>query len=249
MGMGKLPKAPLQEAIFEIRWQLEPDAGGRQLIDPDYAFALGKFQDALKDDFPHHVAKFPQDIPHQLLNYQTMHQFWRKDKQWPVVQLGPGIATVNDTEQNYDWQKTYLQNIKQTLGALEKSYGQIIFNSLTLRYIDVVRVEDYDFDNWRGFIQNHVNFRFDNLFNTRGELAGFNFEQSFNLNELGFLNISFTNSENNKKEDVFIWQTAVTKQGTVPQSKVQSWLNRAHECTSGLFKEICKKEFYDSFSK
>lgn len=247
--MNKLPKAPLQEAIFEIRWQLQPDADGRQLMDSEYAFALGKFQDAVKDDFPHHVAKFPQDIPHQLLNYQTMHQFWRKDKQWPVVQLGPGIATVNAAEESYNWEETYRQYIKQTLSALEKSYGQLIFNSLTLRYIDVVRVEDYEFNGWEDFIQKQMNFRFENLFNTRGKLTGFNFEQSFDLNELGFLNVSFTNGENNKKEDIFIWQTAVVKQGNIPRDAVELWLNRAHECTSDLFKEICKKGFYDSFSK
>src|SRR5690606_34121562 len=125
------------------RWPLQPDTSGQQLIDPEYAFALGKFQDALKDAFPHHVAKFPSEVPYQLLNYQTAHQFWQKNKQWPVVQLGPGIATVNDTEQNYEWKKTYLPNVETMLKALQKSYGKLVFKSLSLRYIDVVRVADY----------------------------------------------------------------------------------------------------------
>jgi len=247
--MDKLPKAPLQEAIFEIRWPLQPDPSGRQLMDPEYAFALGKFQDALKDAFPHHVAKFPQDIPHQLLNYQTAHQFWQKDKQWPVVQLGPGIATVNDTEQNYEWESTYLPNIKKTLVALEKSYGRSVFSSLSLRYIDVVRVADYGFTNWEDFVQKHVNFQFNNQFDTRGKLAGFNFEQSFILNDLGHLNVSFTSGQNNKKEDIFIWQTAVVKQSNISQEEVHPWLSKAHASTSDLFKKICKDEFYASFSK
>src|SRR5690606_29676748 len=134
--------------------------------------------------FPFHVAKFPMEVPDRLLNYQTVHQFWKGDNQWPVVQLGPGIATVNDTEQNYEWEGTYLPNIKKALEALNRSYNQVSFNSLSLRYIDVVRVADYGFTNWRDFVQTHINFGFENHFNTRGSLVGLNFEQSFGLEDL-----------------------------------------------------------------
>lgn len=247
--MTKLTKAPLQEAIFEIRWPLQPDETGRQLVDLEYPFALGKFQDALKNDFPHHVAKFPNDIPHQLFNYQTIHQFWHQGKAWPVIQLGPGIITLNETEQNYEWEKTYLPNIKKTLWALEKSYGQLEFNLTSLRYIDVVRVADYGFVHWEDFVQKHINFRFHNQFDTRGKLVGFNFEQSFDLNDLGLLNVSFTSGQNNQKEDIFIWQTAVAIQGPTSQKEVLPWLGNAHKCASDLFKDICKEGFYASFNQ
>lgn len=247
--MNKLPKAPLQEAVFEMRWSLQPDSSGLQLTDPEYVFALGKFQDALKDAFPHHQAKFPGDFPYQMLNYQIAHQFWQVGKQWPVVQLGPGIVTVNDTEKNYEWENTYLPNIKKILSALKKSYNHLDFNSLSLRYIDVVHVADYGFTHWKDFVQKNVNFQFDNLFDTRGKLARFNFEQSFILNETGLLNVSFTSGQNNKKEDIFIWQTAVTKQGKVSHKEGLPWLSKAHECASEVFKEICKNDFYASFSK
>lgn len=247
--MNKLPKAPLQEAIFEMRWPLQPDTSGQQLIDPEYAFALGKFQDALKDAFPHHVAKFPSEVPYQLLNYQTAHQFWQKNKQWPVVQLGPGIATVNDTEQNYEWKKTYLPNVETMLKALQKSYGKLVFKSLSLRYIDVVRVADYGKESWEDFVHEHINFSFRNQFDTRGRLARFHFEQAFDINELGLLNVIFSSGQNNKKEETFIWQTAVVRQDIMHMEEVLPWLEKAHDCTSALFKEICKNEFYANFSK
>lgn len=247
--MSKLPQAPLQEAIFEMRWPLQPDATGRNLEDRQYDFALGKFQDALKETFPFHVSKFPSELPHRMLNYQTMHQFWQDEKQWPVVQLGPGIATVNDSEQNYEWKQTYLPNIEKALSALMKSYNHLSFHSLSLRYIDVVKVEDYGFSNWSDFVSEHINFQFNNDFNTRGELIGLNFEQSFSLKELGYLNLNFSSGQNDKKEDIFIWQTAVSMQGSITEKEVLPWLNKAHDTTSALFKEICKKEFYGSFSK
>ncbi len=247
--MRKLPKAPLKEAIFEMCWPLQPDASSRNLVDTQYEFALGIFQRALKDSFPFHVSKIPIEVPHRMLNYQTLHQFWQAEKQWPVVQLGPGIATVNDTDQNYEWERTYLPNIETALSALKKSYNQLSFQSLSLRYIDVVRVEDYGFSNWSEFVSEHINFHFNNDFDARGELAGLNFEQSFNLNELGFLNLNFSSGQNDKKEDIFIWQIAVSIQGNITEKEVIPWLHKAHDITSPLFKEICKKEFYGSFSK
>ncbi|MEX0965706.1 MAG: TIGR04255 family protein [Bacteroidia bacterium] len=246
--MNKLPKAPLQEAIFELRWPLQPDSTGRQLIDAEYLFALGKFQEALKNKFPHHVAKFPSDFPHQLLNYQAVHQFWKEEDTWPVIQLGPGIATVNDTEKNYVWDKTYLPNIKTALEALKKSYGQLGFNSLSLRYIDVVRVADYGKESWEAFVEEYINFSFINRFHTRGKLQRFHFEQSFEMAGSGLLNVTFSTGLNNKKEDIFIWQTAVNRHEKTSNDEVISWLKNAHECSSAIFKEICKKEFYASFS-
>jgi uncharacterized protein (TIGR04255 family) len=247
--MSKLPKAPLQEAICELKWQLQPDESGKQLIDPEFVFALGKFDKIIRQEFPFRVSKFPSQIPSHLLQYQAMHQFWKAENTWPVVQLGPGIVTVNDTEKNYEWSDTYLPNILKTLDALGNSYGNLQFNSLSLRYIDVVRVADYGFKSWEQFVHKHLNFEFNNRFDSRGELAQFHFEQSFEIKELGMLNLAFNNSLNNKNEDIFIWQTAVYRQSECKLDDIQAWLTRAHDCTSEVFKDICKNDFYASFTE
>ncbi|NJL14806.1 MAG: TIGR04255 family protein [Microscillaceae bacterium] len=245
--MNKLPKAPLQEAIFELRWPLKPDSSGRRLIDTEYPFALGKFQDALKETFPYHIEKFPSEVPHQILNYQTTHQFWQGEKEWPVLQLGPGIATVNDTEKNYIWEKTFLPNIEKMLEALKKSYGEMVFSHLSLQYIDVVDVANYGMKSWEQFITANINFNFSNQYNTRGSLRHFHFEQAFDLEALGLMTTHFSSGVNEQKEDIFIWQTAVIKQCEVTATEVIEWAKKAHECTSSVFKEICKQEFYASF--
>lgn len=230
-----------------MRWPLQPDDSGKQLVDSVYPFALGKFQEALKNDFPHHLSKFPQDIPDQFLTYQTVHQFWKQHKKWPVTQLGPGIATLNDTEENYEWENTYLPNIQKVLDALTRGYGQLTFSMLSLRYVDVVLASDYKAQGWEDFIHNTLNFTFENQFDTRGKLKSFNFEQAFDLEELGLLNISFRTAQNNKQDDIFVWQIAVEKYTSTNQQDVTEWLKKAHKHTSDLFKEICKDEFYSSF--
>ena len=101
--MAKLPNAPLQEAVFELRWTLDVSTDDQQEIDAGYELAHGKFQAAAEADFPVYRRLFPASIPPALLNYKVVHQFWREDQQFPVLQLGPGVFTVNDTDQNYDF--------------------------------------------------------------------------------------------------------------------------------------------------
>ncbi len=65
----KLPNAPLQAVIFEIRWDLNINSSGNREFDEGFAIALGKLDTLLKDDFSHVVRKIPDEFPTDLLNY------------------------------------------------------------------------------------------------------------------------------------------------------------------------------------
>ena len=246
--MTKLVRAPLQEVIFEVRWQLVPDTSGKQLIDPDYQFALGPFRNMISNEFPYHVAKIPVEFPHQMLPYKLIHQFWKGENEWPVIQIGPGIMSVNDTEKNYEWEETYKPLITKVINALVKSYPKINIIVASLRYIDVVRIEDYDFNGWENFIEENFNFNFQNSFETGGTLSGIQINQSFDIADTGILNVNFSNGKNKKNEEIFIFQSSVVKQKAINAEDLSGWLEEAHNHTSKLFKDICKKEFYATFS-
>lgn len=96
--MPRLPKAPLQEAIFEIRWELEVDPMTGQLIDPGFQLAQGKLRDIAKSKFPVFNRKLPHGFHEQMFPNQVVNQYWAAKETWPVIQLGPGIFTVNDTD-------------------------------------------------------------------------------------------------------------------------------------------------------
>jgi hypothetical protein len=74
--MPKLPKAPLQEAIFEIRWDLDVDPTSGQLFDPGFQLAQGKLRDIAKGKFPVFNRKLPHGFPEQMLPYQVVNQYW-----------------------------------------------------------------------------------------------------------------------------------------------------------------------------
>ena len=97
--------------------------------------------------------------PIDLLPYVVRHQFWLSDSEWPVLQLGPGVATVNFTKP-YNW--AMFRNESQFL--LEKLL--IAYNgnlpptdSVTLRYQNY---EAFDFTNLdiTSFISSKLNTEF-----------------------------------------------------------------------------------------
>jgi uncharacterized protein (TIGR04255 family) len=248
MSLKKLPYAPLQEVIFEGKWELSLDTQTKAFIDPELQFALGKFKQSISQTFPVYKSKFPPDIPQQLLTHQPIHQFWTGEGVWPVLQLGPGIVTVNDTAKNYEWENVFFPLVKETLGNVRKAYdNEMNFILYTLRYIDVVNIQDYAFKNWQEFVMENINFQFKNGFATPGTLNNFRFEQAFEIPGIGLLEISLSNGQNNKKEDIFVWQTAVSGRNSINCDGLIDWLVDAHNNCSGIFKEICKEKFYGSF--
>lgn len=247
----KLPKAPLQEVIFEVRWDLDLDPETQRLQDNGFDLALGKFANAIEGQFSFPLKKVPGDIPIDFFNHQPVHQFWTNEQTWPVVQLGPGIMTFNDTDNNYEWENNFFPTLKILLAQLCKAYSKskgLNFTDYTLRYIDVVKIADYSFENWSTFIQSSLNFSFENLFDTRGKLKEFNFQQTFEQPDGGGLTIVIANGKNKKREEVLIWQIAITQNKKADLEALLEWVKNAHEVTSQVFLEICKKEFYASFT-
>lgn len=101
--MSKLPNAPLQEVIFEIRWALMPGKESGQIIDEGFELASGRLSTILEERFPYYKRIISQNIPDQLMHYNVVHQYWSGENKWPVIQLGPGIFTINCTDEEYFW--------------------------------------------------------------------------------------------------------------------------------------------------
>ncbi|MFZ5972942.1 MAG: TIGR04255 family protein, partial [Bacteroidota bacterium] len=245
-----LPKAPLQEAIFEIRWELELDPASGQLYDPGFQLAQGKLQDIAKGRFPFFNRKLPHVLPEQMLHYQVVNQYWTAKDTWPVIQLGPGIFTVNDTDITYDWATSYFPLIKESLSWLFKVYERPPkITAAILRYVDSVKLKDYGFEGrWREFVTEHFKLSFVNNFDTRGNLKALQFSQSFELPDKSELHLSMNSGKYRKTDDdALIWQTIVAKQDGFDASSILAWLEGAHTATSSLFKDMTKPHFYDSF--
>jgi len=246
----KLPKAPLQEVIFEVRWDLDVNLPSQQEYDAEIETAVGTLKTLLMDQFPLFQRKLPPELPVQFLNNQIVYQYWTDKNTWPLMQLGPGVFTVNDTDKEYEWSGKFYPLIKSGLEALIQSYSkEPSFRMASLRYIDVVRVNDYKFDSWENFIQKNLNFKFENMFDTRGKLKQFTLTQVFETKEADDLHITISNGKNAKKEDILIWETNLINVRSFNKEELLDWADQAHAISSELFEEICQKGFYGSFNK
>lgn len=137
----RLPKAPLVEAVFELRWRLQeaPTSQPALHADPGLIPLLDAFTRKMKS------AKFVtvRDLSHPLLtgSYGVARRFFLSEEQpFPIMQIGPGIFATNDGPL-YTW-KSFRSQVKSGVRALLASYPDLSFfdlqpASLELRYVDV----------------------------------------------------------------------------------------------------------------
>jgi uncharacterized protein (TIGR04255 family) len=159
----KLKSNPLAEAWLEIRWKLQPvlemsQAGGAPPFkrDPGFPFALGVFYESIKERFGHRQGLLPSQIPSEMVPYVVHHQFRAAENGWPLLQLGPGVATANFSDP-YTWDDfrdvvLYLRT--KVLNAYAET--EIETQSVALRYRNAVSFE-YGSSNLLGFLEQNLN--------------------------------------------------------------------------------------------
>lgn len=249
MKSVKLKQAPLKEVIFEVKWQLYTDERG-VVYDPGFDYAVGIFASILKDSFPVHKRITPagNNQEEYAINRPTF-QFWKGELEWPVIQLGPGILSVNSTDVDYIWETTYRTTIQLAMNTLYSSYYKnIIFNNISLQYIDAVDIDDnYSFSEFAS-----VNLQTDliNKYDIPGRLKGMHIDQVFELEDKSNLRLSIQSGVNNNNfKPAMIWVTGIENSNTIPPESVIEWLDMAHGCASALFVNMLNPDFYASFNR
>lgn len=137
-----LKNKPLVEAILEIRWQLEPGSAPGLARDPHYKFLLGTLFETVKKRFPHHEELPAASVPEEMTSHVVHHRFRATPNGWPIIQVGPGVFTVNDTV-DYVWEnfdKLLRYAIPTLIGAHPKPES-LRFNMLLLRFINAIALD------------------------------------------------------------------------------------------------------------
>lgn len=137
-----LLQKPLVEAILEVRWALEPGPDPETKRDPHYKFLLGTLRKSVEQDYPHHEELPAAAAPDQLTPHLVHHRFRVSPGGWPLLQVGPGVFTVNETE-NYRWtdfEKRVNDGIRQLVASHPKP-DALTFEVTMLRYINALTVD------------------------------------------------------------------------------------------------------------
>lgn len=250
-----LQVSPLGEAWLELRWQMQSMKLLGQAQDPDFPFALGPFYKLVSHKYVCRKDLEASRAPIDLFPHVVRHQFWSAEGVWPVLQFGPGVATVNFTKP-YNWAMLRAESQFLLENLLEAYNGSLPpTDSITLRYQNL---EDFDFSSKdiTSFLASELNTELrlpkdvPGLFAAKPFPTGMNLQVEFELAQPpGTATIVISTGSRSPHpggpsspdvQRVAIWQFEVTaRAGKAPAltdpPSVLKWLDSAHSAIHEWF--------------
>ena len=261
----ELEDNPLVEAWLEIKWTLEKSEFPEFLIDKTFPFALGIFNNNVKEKYPYLEELNSSKAPEGMLPYVPQYRFRTKPNDWPLLQLGPGIATVNFAKQ-YNWlnfkkEALYLQ--QELLSAYSPS--NIDINSIILKYRNVYPAE-YSKGELLEFLSSKLNINITLPKYIPGDIAELkipttaNLVFNFEINDptsIGVIRIlTGKNSQKfgsvEKDTELIIWELEIiAKHEKVPSfnnDDFSNWLEKAHAVVHEWFFSMIDGDILSEFT-
>jgi len=240
--MSKLAGAPLQEVITEIRWSLTTDQERN-----DYQFLTGDLYGLVSEKFPHREVVIPAGLPLEVFMGRPALRFRTSEKGYPLIQIGPGILTINTVGNEYDWD-THSKDIEFVLTnffTASNIEGKSV--NVTLAYIDFFEFE-FEKANALEYLAKHLNTQLNFGFIDTGEMPKiFNITIGY-TEEVGTVNVNIARGNNPSGDDGIAIQTNVIMESLEFEQKgIEGRLDAAHAWCSELFKKMTRGDLYDSY--
>jgi len=226
-------------------------------IDPHYKLLIGRMFDRIGEDYPVHVQLPAASMPDEIVSHVVQHQFRKTEHGWPLVQLGPGVLTLNDTD-GYVW-SNFESRISRIVAALYEGYPSstdiLRPTALILRYIDAVEFE-FDKENVFDFLSHMLKttVRIDQkVFEATGvQQSPQNVDMSLTFQSdqpIGVAHIRIVRGSKNGN-DALVWETQVQSGGKdTPKSvdTILAWVRQAHSLTHAWFFNMISGELLERF--
>ena len=269
-GSTRLPKAPLAEVVFEMRWGLQRGPENQPVLqsDPGILPLLDAFTAQMKKS----KFGFFRDMSHPLQTgpYGVVRRYFlNSDAPYPIMQVGAGIFATNASSQ-YEYAE-FRKQVLSGIAALLNSYPKMDFfalhpDYLELRYVDVFDQTVMEGLEFFSFLAKETGFKLDMppMLKANGQLVRKAMGRivydgelksrkgSRILADIGSATHGTTN------EDALQMVTIVRSVGEgVPKlstksaftNQVAKWLDFAHGITSPLFKEIVSDRVMHKFKE
>lgn len=238
--MSKLPHAPLIEVIFELRWTTQNQ---KLLLENQYLH--GDLYPRLRKKYP--FRETIQTLPPELFLQAPTHRFRTEQGGYPLVQVGPGILTVNTTDQTYFW-NDYEKRILEVIENLQEVFPLNRLDNITLvlQYIDLLKFE-FDKNDIGSFLKENLNIELKQNFFQESNPRNINLSLNFET-KLGVLSVNIGRGKDLSGFDGIAIHTNLSSVGIAPDpDKIKAWLSEAHELCSSSFKKMTNGNLYDSF--
>lgn len=243
--MSKLPKAPLVEVVFELKWDIKMKSD----LD-DFQYLYGDLYANLKNDFPNRERLTPLEIPFDALINIPVFRFKNKNNGYPLVQIGPGILSINTLNEFYVWEE-FREEIHKLINILKEIYPKFhtIKINPALIYLDFLKFDShhtsgYDFINENLNISIHSNII--NELNPKVKEININANYEVDDNNLS---VRINEGKANNSEEGIVVQTRVNGNAqTYDNHTLKTWLESAHLLSSKAFKSLIKEDLYNTFN-
>lgn len=245
-----LPNKPLVEAIFELKWQPTAESLGNSAP----SLLMGRLYEHLKDEYPA-VEELPAAlIPEQLAYHVVQRRFRANVGGWPLVQLGPGIFTINEAT-NYSWSEFGGRCVKAVNHLTElTSFPDALPVTLSLRYVNSITF-DHRTEDVLEFLKDKfgVTITFPTpllRYSSRRASSNFNWHYALQLDSLPGDGIVRFATGMREGQPILVWEIIIVSH-RIPASRVRDafadWLNQAHEVAEHWFFALIEGELLRRF--
>lgn len=255
MARKNLKNKPLVEAILEVRWG--PQAPAQNMpSDPHYKLLLGRLYDRVRGNYPVHEQLATASIPDEMVPQMVQHRFRSDHNEWPLVQLGPGIFSLNETSK-YDWDD-FRARAKASVTTLFEAHPEpnnFKIESLVLRYINAVEFNSQSEDAF-AFLKEKLKVSISlpaTLFDSNAVVKrpdNFAWQTSFPCKKPdGTIVLKFDTGQIGNKP-ILRWETMVLCSGSdVPKmpDAFGEWLSAAHNVLDDWFFKLIAGDLETSF--
>ena len=260
--MSQLSKAPLIEAIFELRWgaakkNAEEDSVSLTFSPEEMEYFAGQFRGVANGSGYSVVERINSGIPAQI-PHLVSHRFRLAPNTWPCIQIGTGIFTVNQINDGYTW-KSFKANIDKGLQLLNKGHpigleGPPLI-SVELTYQDGMLFEEHE--SASDFLKNKLNFGYEAPQDLLSEISEGGIAQGYSISfhvpikkPVGMLVVELQEAKLNGMPG-FVMNTRIrSSELNVPANNVaniNSWLGEAHNVQKIAFDKLINPTFAKSF--
>lgn len=254
----QLANPPIVEALVEVGWAMDKSSG-LNLIDPHYQLLLGSFYQRVKSEYPFHEALPAASIPDEVTGSVVKHRFRVAKDSWPLIQIGPGVMSVNETEKYTTFEKFKPRAIKALNDLFEAhpKSNELEIKRLILRYIDAKEI-DYSQENIHKFISDkmHIPMKLPSFIFQNGNLeeipTSFKWQTSLRCNDpAGMAILSFSTGIRSGKP-ALIWEQILRSEDddidNMPD-KFGEWIDSAHKIIHAWFDKLIEGDLKREFSK
>jgi uncharacterized protein (TIGR04255 family) len=257
MGRKDLNNKPLVEAVVELRWG-PPVPQPTMEVDQYYPLLLGRFSERVQKEYPFHEPLPSSQLPIMPLPVMVQHRFRVGFNKWPVLQIGPGIMTLNEAG-GYKWPdfRSRTEEAIKMLFDAHPAPKNFKIREMRLRYLNGVEF-DYSKENIFEFLRDKMgttislpNSLFDHDPKINPKPSNFNWRSTFRTeNPAGSIVLSFSTGKRNGIPSL-IWETLVISnadQFTGIDTRFPEWLESAHDIIYEWFFKLIEGELERRFS-